>query len=212
MNNGLFYVDTSRLLLELSEYHKKIEAELPVMQENERKEFEPLANCESIDEHTFYTLMHEHTWAFEFFFPRYYRYSFIVLLFLIVENQLNKLCDNIKNRRNLSTRVNELSGGIIGRSRTYLQNVADISFTNWQFVYDLLKIRNCIVHALGNIKLSRDEVRLRQVAAQQIGLSISNEDFPEVDVLLISEEFCTHAIEEVRKFFKQLFDAVGFKC
>jgi hypothetical protein len=43
----------------------------------------------------------KYVWTHDFLFHRSLRYSFIVLLFLILENQLYELCDEIKKRRDL---------------------------------------------------------------------------------------------------------------
>lgn len=137
----------------------------------------------------------------------------MVLLFLTVENQLYGLCDEIKKRRSLPIRAKELSGDAIAKCKTYIRKVAGITNVNdelWQKVEDLAKIRNCIVHTLGKVEFSSDQKRLRDLAAKDIGVSIS-EDYPlDKGVLLVTPDFCKQSVEEVTRLFDEIFDAAGF--
>ncbi len=148
----------------------------------------------------------------ESFFERALRYSFIVLLHLVVENQIVQFCDELKEQRDLPLRSTEMSGDAIKRSKAYLQKVARISNLNWTPVEDLSKVRNCIVHAFGKVELSRDESHLRQIASRGNGLSITswNIGWEEGGVLSLTSEYCASAVRDATTFFEEMFEASGF--
>lgn len=158
--------------------------------------------------------VYEHQHDYEFAFPRFLRYSFLVLLFFAVENQLNQVCDAIAHRRNLTLRVKDIrASGTIATFRTYLQKVAELSdlgSTLWEPIMELADLRNCIVHALGKVPSEKEGERLRQIVKKTPGLSIGDEDYGQPDVLLITPEYCSQAVSMVDKFFDTLFEAADF--
>jgi hypothetical protein len=205
-----FRIDTTNILDGLGEYLEKLEAQLPDIQTNERKNIEAWAEKESVDPAEFDAAFDEYRWTYGYFFPRSLRYSFIVLLFLVLENQLGLLCDEIKKRRNLNLQVTDFSGSALKRAKSYLEKVVGITGVDWENVEDLSKIRNCIVHTLGNVLLSRDTERLQLLAKQNIGISISSSEDPDIGVILITSEYCAQSVTSVRKFFDTIFDLAGF--
>jgi hypothetical protein len=76
-------------------------------------------------------------------------------------------------KQNLPIRMKELSRDDIKRAKNYLHKISHIPEVNWIPIEDLAKVRNCIVHAMGDVKLSSDRDYLRQLASKHIGLSIS---------------------------------------
>jgi len=156
----------------------------------------------------------EYRQTYEFTFPLFLRYSFLVLLFFSLENELNRVCDEIAKRRSLALRVKDIrASGTIATFRTYLQKVAGLSGlgpTHWEPIMELADLRNCIVHALGKIPSGNEGERLRQIVKKTRSLSISDGDSGQPDVLLITPEYCAQAVAIVDKFFDTLFEAADF--
>jgi hypothetical protein len=188
-----------------------MEAQLPIIQEHEQSSIERFRDRDLPNTLPYESMMEEYDWVYERFFPRSLRYSFIVLLYLVIEHQLNQLCDEIKKRRNLPIRSNEMSGDALKRSKVYLEKVAGISIKNWGTLEDLSKVRNCIVHALGKVELSKDDKYLRLLIKKNIGLSISDEESQEQGFLIISAEYCEAAVQIAEQFFDEIFDAADFR-
>jgi len=155
----------------------------------------------------------EYDWTYKFMFPRSLRYSYIVLLFLVIESELVGLCDDIKERRGIPLRANELKGDTIARTKSYLRKLAGLALLDdqlWLAVEDLGKVRNCIVHALGKVELSNDQGRLRELATKNIGLSISGDGYPDEGLLILTAEYCKSATQNVQALFTALFDLAGY--
>ncbi len=145
-------------------------------------------------------------------FPRSQRYSFIVLLFLNLENLLTRFSDGIKKRDGHLIRANDLKGDIIARSRMYLHKIAkipDLSQSIWEAIEDLSKVRNCIVHTLGEVALSSDQKRIRDIATQGTGLSIGNSDLND-GFIVLEPAYCEKAVKDVYLLINDLFDKAGY--
>ena len=210
MKIEFFRVETSALFDQLAEYHEKMEIQLGLTQQNEEEQLRSQARAEAWDPDEFFAMLDTIHRSYDFIVPRYFRYSFIVLLFLVLENRLNQLCDEVKNRHDLPVRASEFKGGIIQRAKTYLRKMAGIKDVDWAYVEDLSKIRNCIVHGMGKINLSTNEAHLKQVALREEGLEISENGFGEEGILLVSADYCSQAVQNVKAFFDEVFDSAGF--
>lgn len=210
MKIDFFRIETANIFHGLTEYQKIMEAQLPIIQGQEQSSIERFRDHDLPNTLPYESMVEEYDWVYEYFFPRSLRYSFIVLLYLVVEHQLNQVCDEIKKRRNLPIRSNEMSGDALKRSKVYLRKVAGISIKNWETLEDLSKVRNCIVHALGKVELSKDDKHLKLIVKKNIGLSISNIESQEEGFLIVSAEYCESAVRIAEQFFDEIFDAADF--
>jgi hypothetical protein len=212
-----FRSETESILHSLAEYQAVMETQLDTVQTNEQKRVRDWLRSiefESDDWDVESSIARdEYEWTYNIMFPKSLRYSFLVLLFLVLERQLIGLCDDIKDRQKLPIRANDLKGDTILRCKIYLQKLAGISRVDdqlWVKVEDLSKVRNCIVHALGKIELSNDQRRLQELATNGHGISISGHESPEEGLLIITSEYCQQAINDVLEFFTAIFEAAGY--
>lgn len=214
MRIEVFRIETTNLLRGLVNYHKKMESQLCSIKDEEEEKLRSLELDDTEEMWALESQREAFCWTYDFFFPRSLRYSFVVLLFLTLENQLYGLCDEIRKRHNLPIRAKDLSGDAIARCKLYLQNLAGINKVDeqlWVEIADFSKVRNCIVHTLGKVELSSDQKRLRDLAFKAKGLSISNETSPEKGILIIEADYCSQSLQHVTRFFDELFDAAGFE-
>lgn len=138
------------------------------------------------------------------------RYSFIVSLQIFMETQLRRFCSDIQRERHVPISVTDLKGSAIDQTRIFLTKLAgvivqDFPEKEWENLRTLQKIRDCIVHAYGRVKDSRDESFLRQLASNITGVSIDYEGR-----LLIEKGYCEQQLANSRMLFEHLFEAVGW--
>lgn len=141
-------------------------------------------------------------------FPSKLRYSFVVLLQIIFETRLKAACDEIVKRKGLLLKERDLKGAPLERAKMFLHKVAYVRLKSdnpWQELNNHQKVRDCIVHANGEIALSRDKSQLEALSRRGVGISINDEGF-----LDINREYCNRSLEMIRVFFEDLFDSAGF--
>ncbi|MBI5301389.1 MAG: hypothetical protein HY868_04560 [Chloroflexi bacterium] len=152
---------------------------------------------------------------YENYFPHFLRYSLIVTIVMILETQMIRLCDKIKLDRGLSMRSKDLKGDTLNQCKRYLEDVANLSLEQslWDHIVDLSKVRNCIVHAMGDIELSNDRNHLRELVRRNQGLRIGDTVFSglEKNILDLSPEYCRRSIQNVLTLFDNIFKAAGYK-
>jgi hypothetical protein len=197
----------------LSDYQVNMEKQLVILQKEEQAN--ALARMEDIDSGRDFSneyIYEEYTPAYEFTFPRYLRYSFIVLLVLTLEYQLTNLCNEISECRGLHIKVNDLRIDAVGRFKKYLRDFAGISGIEelWERIEDLFKVRNCIAHGAGNIHSSRNQERLRNLVAKSATLFIMADIQSNNEVLIITPDYCTEAVKDVRKLVEAVFKSTDF--
>lgn len=147
-------------------------------------------------------------------FSRSLRYSFVVLLFVTIENQLNRFCDELRVRKGFPFHARDLKGAPIESCGAYLAKVEDIKLGDmkqWQRLRNLQKVRNCIVHELGSVaNLDKKKVaEVKEFIETEKGISIGPEraDSDEAGMLLIQPEFCQSFAKDARTLFADLFAA-----
>jgi len=207
----------------IEQYYEIIESKLQTAKEEERTRIREKIKDMQLDWEDELIerdiVRQEHEMTFDMLLPNYFRYSCIVLLHLVVENKLGEICEvaqNIKSNLPASPKPKQ---GIIKEYRKYLTEVVGIASQQWNAIYDLNTIRNCIVHASGKVKDSRDEEYIRRMAEDEIGVAISGtpgelrEDlrplYLEDDMLMLKPEYCRKTIKMVRDFFEELCDALS---
>ena len=72
--------------------------------------------------------LQNHEYLFSEVVPRSFRYSCIVTLFSSIEVTMNKLCDELRNRKELKLSVRDLKGNVLDRTEKYIARVAEINF------------------------------------------------------------------------------------
>lgn len=204
----------------LREYYEAMEKELQSLKVRKSEEIhQQIRNLKlSSDEESseLDIAMQEHRATYDMLFANYLRYSYITLLFLVLEYQLHEICRAIQEVKNIPTPVRKPYKNILKGYRKYLKDKAGIA-VKWDRVFDLNKIRNCIVHASGNIYLSKDKTHLISVAKREKGLSINGINYNynaqteplylEDGMLVLEPEFCTNAMLEVRKLIDEICKA-----
>lgn len=142
---------------------------------------------------------------FELTMRRNFLYSYIVLLYLLTENGLRFLCDQLYQDLKLPVRAKDIKGDGFESCTTFLVKLVNLSPKNipeWQKVTDLAKVRNCIVHTAGRIEDSKDQPYLRLLCRQGIGLDIDR--YNPDEYLSIEPRYCRLITGQVFEFFNRV--------
>ncbi|MBI5028921.1 MAG: hypothetical protein HZB51_00160 [Chloroflexi bacterium] len=206
-------IEVESVLKHLAEYHKLVEA--TIAKDMTDKTENLFQSEDEYDPALFDVELDEAKWIYESYFPRFLRYSLIVTTVMILETQLAELCDVIKNKKGLAVRAKDLKGDTLSQCKKYLEDVAKVSLIQslWDKVIDLSKVRNCIVHAMGDMELSNDRIRLRDLVKANQGLTTGDTVFSglEKNTLYISPDYCMLSIENIRQVFEDIFKSAGFQ-
>jgi hypothetical protein len=215
MKIDFFRADIESNLDMLRSYQHDMDNQLAKIQKEESDRIDAiLARIDDEGEREMYLASagDEYHYTHEVMFPRSHRYSFIVLLYLNLEDILTRFCERIKERDGRALRVSHLKGDIVERSKLYLHKFAEIPNIPdqiWDSIDDLSKVRNCIVHTLGQVEPSRDRQRLHDLAKMGRGLSIGDADLDR-GRLVLEPVFCERAVSDVATLMEELFDKAGF--
>jgi hypothetical protein len=215
MKINFFRAELTSIINNLSAYLGKMEIQLDEMQIKEKEEIKKYLDTIDDDEERYaeHQLAEEaFSYNYEIMFPRSLRYSYIILLFLNLESILSKFCSAVREKNNTDLTANLLKGDIVDRSKVYLKRIIKIDGIDdnkWINIEDLSKVRNCIVHTAGRIDLSNNKDRLKQIASQNIGLSIGDSDLNE-GYIVLNSEYCKTMTKQVRELVDELFDKAGY--
>ena len=200
---NLFRLDVSIIFHALGEYVRTIEDQIEKLSTDECKRIQKTLYEDDSERDM---ELQNHEYLFSEVLPRSFRYSCIVSLFSSLEVTMNKLCDELRKRKELKLSVQDLKGNVLERTEKYIARVAQINFPKTQITYlnDLNKIRNCIVHAGGYVEGSKNSKELLQIVKKTKGLSISDDGY-----LDISKETCTFLFVGVCKWVDTVLDAAG---
>lgn len=142
-------------------------------------------------------------------FKGWFRNSIIIQLYSFLEVNLTKYCENHKNRYNKEYSLRDLKGqNDLDKIAKYLKNSAEIDIkqlTQWKFIDNIRKLRNCIVHAEGRINTSNND--FRSISDFSKGrFKITNENgLPEIhQVYLDNKQFIKECISEIEGFLIQI--------
>ncbi|HYX71535.1 MAG TPA: hypothetical protein VE732_02085 [Nitrososphaera sp.] len=154
-------------------------------------------------------------WKHNQLFPNALHYSFIMLLFITVEERLKKICDLVQQKKNLPLRSKDLRGDSIEQGMIFLDKLAGISrddIKHWPKITDLLKIRNCIVHTSGRIEFSRDKAYLKELIQKNPEyLKLSAHNPPEDKVLIVEHPYCMQSTKDAQEFFEEICEKAGIE-
>ena len=142
-------------------------------------------------------------------FSRQFRYSILVTVYSILEKTLTDLCYKLRHIKKLTLELDELNGRGIERAKLYLSKVCLIDFpenlNEWNEIKKLNKIRNCIVHAEGDIHDATNPEKLENIIKNTKGLDIERDRYIKIDSSYIKN------IETTAKSFLNIVFQIAFR-
>lgn len=194
-------------LEEIKEYYeeleRKFERDKKRVSERYSKEVEDNKLTEEMENEIGEYFGEEHA-RIEDIFIKNLRYSVIVTIYSFLETTLNDLCRYLHHSKNLSLTLDEVKGDGIERAKLYLQKVCLINFPEksheWQEIQKFNLIRNCIVHAEGNVEEVASPTKIKRIIKNTKGLSLdrSIERFVRIEGdYILSIIFCIEKFIEI---------------
>ncbi|WP_169432022.1 hypothetical protein [Dickeya dadantii] len=135
--------------------------------------------------------------------PNIFNKSALVSLYSCLEHNLNDYCNICQKIAKTNISVSDFNGDGIHKAKRYLTKLMDIDFglsQEWQFMTDLNKVRNCVVHANGDIKKMNSTETLKTIIDKTPTLSLNNESN-----IIISLDYLNDTIIKIRKLFQWLY-------
>lgn len=134
------------------------------------------------------------------------RHSLFTSTYSLLETFLNDLCSTLKEERKLLIDISDLSGAGIFRAQTYLSKIIHVDFPSshrsWQRICNYNKLRNCLVHADG--QLSND-------SNKQLLKFITGHKHLEMNILAkvqLQEGFVPEVCDTMAQFVRELMPKV----
>jgi len=131
-----------------------------------------------------------------------FRYSIITSLYTLLEVSINQLCDHLKKYEKLPISYRELRGDGIQRAKNYLCKMCAITEPfnrkEWADIQTLNLLRNCIVHADGNIEQTKSPDKLKNRIKVTNHISGNSE-------LHIDKEYLLFIINSSIEFLEQIY-------
>ena len=138
------------------------------------------------------------------------RYSVVVFIHIVFETRLRSFCAAMQRERNIPVGLGDIRGSATEQARTYLSKLVGVAvgeYPEWSQLRSLQYVRDCIVHSYGYVDSEDDRSKnLRQLATQNIGLSISEDER-----LLLSKSFCDQHVAHLSQLFNRLFAFAGWR-
>lgn len=139
------------------------------------------------------------------------RYSCIVMLFTTVEREIKRLVDNLDRERGpQKIKISDLKGiSYLPRAKIYLEacygiKIADCSY--YEALIDMQKIRDCIIHCLGEVALSRDKADLVNLEKKRKGFFAHAAGEIYIDSVCVKQ-----FLDEAWRFFVWVFGQLNWK-
>lgn len=224
-NDSWFGLLSQSALKGLSEYYKKSESLLESDKKSDLSRIEEkvqeLGRDKKLTEDEKYgewnLLMNDHDTTYEMFFTNLFRYSCVVLVNLVLEDHLHKLCWALFK---VKKHPESPKGDGINACKRYIQRF-HLSYDQsvWDFIDDLRRIRNCIVHSSGDVsrRNPKQQSELRVIAKKNIGIHIGRESrqyhltplYLDDDMIIIEPRYCESIIHGVIVLFETLCKAAN---
>ena len=211
-----FIVDTLVWLESVRTYLEEMEAAIPQALGRAAQRIYEAAKDQNWREDILQLETNTIEWRFDTDHPKLLRYAAVVLLNTVIETQLFRLADHLREKNELSLKVTDFKGGPFDQAKLYFNKVVNFKISNdpaWGNLQDLAKLRHIIVHRGGRqgVDSNQQETvkKLSQKYKGEISLNGSaNNPDSEIE---ISSAFCRKFLDRTEQFFDRLFLALNLK-
>jgi hypothetical protein len=154
----------------LAEFHSSMESQLSSAKTREReninRQIEALGLIGDERYVEYGSAMEGYEAKYEMLFTNFFRFSYITLLALALEDWLARLCRAVQDIKKLLEGPPQPQRGIVASFRSYLEEAGVLIEDGlWEAARDLYSVRNCVVHHSGNVlcSSSRDRQRIESL-------------------------------------------------
>ena len=164
--------------------------------------------------------MQDHDITYEMFFTNYFRYSMVVLSALILEDHLQRFCNALYKLKGNIKKPPKPIGNIIKSYKEYI-DAFNLSYDQsvWDFTEDFNHIRNCIVHASGDVSRrgKQEQACLKVIEGKNTGIHIGRRKsgykltplYLDDDMIIIEPQYCKLIILNIKILFDVLNKAAN---
>ncbi|GGN37559.1 MULTISPECIES: hypothetical protein [Marinomonas] len=159
----------------------------------------------------YYEYQHVYTIA-EDELPRIIRMPFVVSIYALFENSVERLLDYAKIKENKELSLKDINGrSPLSKQNKYMKHVLgydyQFSSTIMNKINNISKVRNYVAHANGNISnISKEKIKdLEKIADEVVGLTV---DPKFID---ISYDYLIHSMETIESSLKDLMNYMESK-
>lgn len=203
----------------LAEYYDKHESLLQSAKEQAaskiNREINELAKNAHLNEDEEYAewsiKMQEHEATYDMLFTNFFRYSFLVLTYVVLEDHLHRLCLALQDVKKLDEPAPYPSADILKTYKAYVQR-AGVTATPelWESMEDLQSVRNCIVHSSGDVVRSRYKAKINSVAAKNVGVQVSGKHeryemtplYLKDGMVMVESRYCTKVTQDMHNLIE----------
>jgi len=143
-------------------------------------------------------------------FPQYQRKACFLMIFSMLEDDLNQFCEAIRIELDLKINLSDIAGRGIERAKTYLSKVAEIEFpkqsAEWEEVQRFRDLRNVLVHEAGYLDEEKAQHRGVKKFSEQNDSGLSVEHHAR-DRINLAPEFLPGVLATLQKFYELLIEA-----
>jgi hypothetical protein len=145
-------------------------------------------------------------------FPKLLRYSIVMLLHTVLETQLIRLANHLREKNKFSLQVKDFRGTPIEQTKLYFTKVVKLKVSDdqgWGELRDLADLRHIIVHraAVQGADKNQQKTVRRLIQKYKGDLSLLGpSDDPESEIE-VSLNLCRRFLNTIDQFFHRLFQA-----
>jgi len=205
---NLFIADTMATLKTAGMFPTIMESQLELLHEIK----EALIRADSPSWEEWDAERHNFDLAFKEMFPRILRYSFVLFLYSVVEEEFTALVKAICKQRKIPFQGWEGKKFSLKRCKSTSRHLYAVTLPNdlaWNKLLVLEKVRNCIAHVGGVVEDSKDKEFLKEAVSAGIGITISKHSISK-GRLDINPKFCKKSTDAAIEFFTAVFERGGF--
>ena len=156
------------------------------------------------------TQWRNHFYEFDDHYVPTLRYSLLVMVHMLIERGLGECCEWLKHAHGSKISYKDLKGSPVEQCAKFIERMTGVQpgkMDEWARIGCGQKVRNCVVHTLGEIEdLAPDKKRdIAKICRSEPGLSIDNYARLQIDFI-----YAKNQIQHAKKFFEELFKRLGF--
>jgi hypothetical protein len=142
-------------------------------------------------------------------FPQYQRKACFLMIFAMLEDDLNQFCESIRLQLDLKLNLSDIAGRGIERAKIYLLKVVEIRFPSqsveWEKIQHYRDLRNILIHEAGYLDEEKAQhLRIKEFSEQKdSGLSVERHARNRIN---LEPEFLPRVLDTLENFYELLIE------
>lgn len=205
-------------VIEAAHFFVEIHASMPLLQEKRIKELEKEFSSEERSADEYWEARQILEGRFQYGMPRVLYWSYLIFLCGLIETKIRAIANILADHKGVSLEewlepqkpTKKPRGSNIEKYRRFIADNSNLDICDvaeWNFLCDLVYVRNCLVHSAGQLSKKKEERdRFIDIAKRHVGLNCTDPNWSELSAkLIITEDFCALATIKLQDFFDDLY-------